>query len=236
MLTGHVFAVEALIRWNHPDPGPDPAQPLHPDRRPDRSHRADRRLGARWKPAARTRSGRTAGLPPIKVCVNVSARQFAEKSFVGRVDQRAGKERPRCPLSRARTDRKPDHARHRPGDRHDERASSGSACRSPSTTSAPAIRASSALKTFPVARLKIDKIVHQGAADQCRRPRRDDGRHFAGQEAQSAHRRRGRRERRSDRLPAQEQMRRVAGIPFLAADPAGSDRTLPASSRTSTAA
>ena len=50
--SGHVFAVEALIRWNHPTRGLVAPTDVHSDRRGDRSDRADRRLGpARSLPA-----------------------------------------------------------------------------------------------------------------------------------------------------------------------------------------
>ena len=43
---GRVSGVEALLRWNHPERGHGAAGPVHPDRRGDRPHRADRPLGA----------------------------------------------------------------------------------------------------------------------------------------------------------------------------------------------
>ena len=48
------IAVEALVRWQHPDPRGRRAGRVHPARRGDRSHRAARPLGAR----ARRRRGR----------------------------------------------------------------------------------------------------------------------------------------------------------------------------------
>ena len=84
MLTGHVFAVEALIRWNHPTQGQIPPNHFIPI--------ADQTglivpIGD-WvlrEACRQNKAWQEAGLPPIKVCVNVSARQFAEKNFVGRV-------------------------------------------------------------------------------------------------------------------------------------------------------
>ena len=84
MLTGHVFAVEALIRWNHPTQGQIPPNHFIPI--------ADQTglivpIGD-WvlqEACRQNKAWQDAGLPPIKVCVNVSARQFAEKNFVGRV-------------------------------------------------------------------------------------------------------------------------------------------------------
>ncbi len=84
MLTGHVFAVEALIRWNHPTQGQIPPNHFIPI--------ADQTglivpIGD-WvlqEACNQNKAWQDAGLPPIKVCVNVSARQFAEKNFVARV-------------------------------------------------------------------------------------------------------------------------------------------------------
>ncbi len=84
MLTGHVFAVEALIRWNHPTQGQIPPNHFIPI--------ADQTglivpIGD-WvlqEACRQNKAWQDAGLPPIKVCVNVSARQFAEKNFIGRV-------------------------------------------------------------------------------------------------------------------------------------------------------
>ena len=58
--------------------GLDPAAQVHPAGRGDRPDRADRRLGAaRGLPSKQGMAG--AGLPPITVCVNVSARQFGQE-------------------------------------------------------------------------------------------------------------------------------------------------------------
>ena len=61
-----------------------------------------------------------AGLPPMTVCVNVSARQFREKHLVGRVADALQRERPGGEISRVGADGKPDHAGHRAGGRDDE--------------------------------------------------------------------------------------------------------------------
>ena len=84
MLTGRVFAVEALIRWNHPTQGQIPPNSFIPI--------ADQTglivpIG-NWvlqEACRQNRAWQDSGLRPIKVCVNVSARQFAEKNFAGRV-------------------------------------------------------------------------------------------------------------------------------------------------------
>ena len=82
--TGGVFAVEALIRWNHPTFGL--VSPINFIPMAEETglivpigdwvlHEACRQNKA-WQDA---------GLPPITVCVNVSARQFRDKSLVRRV-------------------------------------------------------------------------------------------------------------------------------------------------------
>ena len=84
MLSGRVFAVEALIRWNHPTQGQIPPNSFIPV--------ADQTglivpIGD-WvllEACRQNKAWQQQGLPTIKVCVNVSARQFAEKNFIGRV-------------------------------------------------------------------------------------------------------------------------------------------------------
>ncbi|MFB9985239.1 EAL domain-containing protein [Mesorhizobium kowhaii] len=82
--SGRVFAVEALIRWNHPTLGVVTPMTFIPTAEETGLivpigdwvlHEACRQNKA-WQDA---------GLPPMTVCVNVSARQFKEKNLVGRV-------------------------------------------------------------------------------------------------------------------------------------------------------
>jgi diguanylate cyclase (GGDEF)-like protein/PAS domain S-box-containing protein len=82
--TGRVFAVEALVRWQHPTLGllsPLKFIPLAEETGlivP---------LGD-WilhEACRRNKAWQDAGLPPINICVNVSARQFSEKSLIDRV-------------------------------------------------------------------------------------------------------------------------------------------------------
>jgi diguanylate cyclase (GGDEF)-like protein/PAS domain S-box-containing protein len=82
--SGRVFAVEALIRWNHPTLGVVAPMTFIP---------AAEETGlivpiGDWvlhEACRQNKAWQGAGLPPMTVCVNVSARQFKEKNLVGRV-------------------------------------------------------------------------------------------------------------------------------------------------------
>jgi diguanylate cyclase (GGDEF)-like protein/PAS domain S-box-containing protein len=84
LVTGRIFAVEALIRWRHPERGlvgPGDFIPLAEETGligpiGDWTLRAACRQNKAWQ---------VSGLPPIVVSVNVSARQFQEKDWVERV-------------------------------------------------------------------------------------------------------------------------------------------------------
>jgi len=84
MRSGKIFAVEALVRWNHPKLGLiSPAQfiPLAEETGiivPI----GDWVLHTACK---QNKAWQDAGLPPINICVNVSPRQFKEKNWVSRV-------------------------------------------------------------------------------------------------------------------------------------------------------
>ncbi|RWO42714.1 EAL domain-containing protein [Mesorhizobium sp.] len=82
--SGLVFAVEALLRWNHPTRGMMAPNAFIPTAEETSLivpigdwvlHEACRQNKA-WQDA---------GLPPMTVCVNVSTRQFREKNLIGRV-------------------------------------------------------------------------------------------------------------------------------------------------------
>jgi diguanylate cyclase (GGDEF)-like protein len=82
--TGEVFAAEALIRWNHPALGRIPPADFIP---------LAEETGlivpiGNWvitEACRQNKAWQDAGLPPISVCVNVSARQFWDKTLVGHV-------------------------------------------------------------------------------------------------------------------------------------------------------
>lgn len=83
--TGRILAVEALVRWKHRTKGIVPPNVFIPMAEENGLivpigdwvlHTACRQNKA-W---------RDAGLPPINVCVNVSARQFKEKNWVERIE------------------------------------------------------------------------------------------------------------------------------------------------------
>ena len=84
LTTGRIFAVEALIRWRHPERGLVPPGDFIPLAEEtgligpigDWTLRAACRQNKAWQ---------VSGLPPIVVSVNVSARQFQEKDWVERV-------------------------------------------------------------------------------------------------------------------------------------------------------
>lgn len=82
--SGQVFAVEALIRWNHPMRGTIAPTAFIP---------AAEETGlivpiGDWvlhEACRQNKAWQDAGLPPMTVCVNVSARQFRERNLIGRV-------------------------------------------------------------------------------------------------------------------------------------------------------
>jgi PAS domain S-box-containing protein len=82
--TGRVFAVEALVRWQHPTFGM-----LSPLKFIPMAEETGLivPLGD-WvlhEACRQNRAWQNAGLPPMNVCVNVSARQFREKTLISRV-------------------------------------------------------------------------------------------------------------------------------------------------------
>ena len=109
--TGQVFAVEALIRWQHPTLGIIP---------PDNFIPMAEETGlivaiGDWvlhEACRQNKAWQDAGLPPMTMSVNVSARQFAEKNLVAS-SRTVWTEWAGAAISRTRADREPHHAGHR---------------------------------------------------------------------------------------------------------------------------
>jgi EAL domain-containing protein (putative c-di-GMP-specific phosphodiesterase class I) len=82
--TGRIFGVEALIRWRHPEHGL-----VRPDRFIGLAEESGLIVGlGEWVVRTACRQAqlwRAAGLDPLTVSVNVSARQFEEKRLVERI-------------------------------------------------------------------------------------------------------------------------------------------------------
>ncbi|MFC0252618.1 bifunctional diguanylate cyclase/phosphodiesterase [Massilia consociata] len=82
--TGRLFGVEALIRWNHPEHGM-----ISPLRFIGLAEESGLIVPiGEWvvrTACAQAQAWRAAGLPPLTVSVNVSARQFEEKRLVERI-------------------------------------------------------------------------------------------------------------------------------------------------------
>ncbi|RWB71621.1 EAL domain-containing protein [Mesorhizobium sp.] len=82
--TGRIFAVEALVRWKHPTRGMVSPRTFIPTAE---ESGLIVQIGD-WvlqEACRQNKAWQNAGLPPIAVCVNVSARQFREKNLVARV-------------------------------------------------------------------------------------------------------------------------------------------------------
>jgi diguanylate cyclase (GGDEF)-like protein/PAS domain S-box-containing protein len=82
--SGRVFAVEALIRWRHPTLGMIPPIKFIPIAE-DTGLIVPIGDWVLHEACRQNKAWQNAGLPPVTVCVNVSARQFKEKSLIGRV-------------------------------------------------------------------------------------------------------------------------------------------------------
>jgi diguanylate cyclase (GGDEF)-like protein len=82
--TGRIFAVEALIRWSNPSRGVVPPAKFIPIAEETGLIVA---IGE-WvlhEACRQNKAWQDAGLPPMAVCVNVSARQFRQRDWVARV-------------------------------------------------------------------------------------------------------------------------------------------------------
>jgi diguanylate cyclase (GGDEF)-like protein len=84
--TGQIVAVEALVRWQHPERGLVPPSQFIPLAEETGQINA---IGE-WvlqTACAQNRAWQEAGLPPIQVAVNLSARQFQQQNLVQSVDR-----------------------------------------------------------------------------------------------------------------------------------------------------
>ena len=84
LLTGRIFAVEALIRWRHPKRGlisPDKFIPMAEET----GHIVPLGDWVLHEACRQNKAWQDAGLPHMNVCVNVSARQFNDKSLIANV-------------------------------------------------------------------------------------------------------------------------------------------------------
>ena len=94
--TGEIDGFEALVRWQHPERGSRAAARLHPARRGDRAHRADRDVGAaRGVPRGQVPAASRSDAPPLHMAVNLSARQLQRPELVARGRAGAPRHRPR---------------------------------------------------------------------------------------------------------------------------------------------
>jgi diguanylate cyclase (GGDEF)-like protein/PAS domain S-box-containing protein len=80
--TGAIFAVEALLRWNNPVLGTIPPSKFIPLAEENGLIVSIGEWVLR-EACRQNKAWQDAGLPPITVCVNISARQFKEKGLVG---------------------------------------------------------------------------------------------------------------------------------------------------------
>jgi EAL domain-containing protein (putative c-di-GMP-specific phosphodiesterase class I) len=84
--TGRVFAVEALVRWQHPDLGL-----ISPNKFIPAAEESGMIVPlGEWvlrEACRQNKAWQDAGVPAVSVCVNVSARQFRDRSWTARVKQ-----------------------------------------------------------------------------------------------------------------------------------------------------
>ena len=89
-LDGRITAVEALLRWQHPVNGNVPPDEFIP-------HAEETGLIipiGRWVLEEACRAAKSIqdqGLPPIKVCVNLSVRQFDDPSLITQISEALAK-------------------------------------------------------------------------------------------------------------------------------------------------
>ena len=106
----------------------------------------------------------------VRVSINVAARELGEPGFAERVARTLAAAGVDARADRARDHRDDADGGRRGGDRRASRRSRGSACRSTSTTSAPATRRSRGSRALPLAGIKLDRgFVARAAGERDRR-------------------------------------------------------------------
>jgi diguanylate cyclase (GGDEF)-like protein len=166
----------------------------------------------------------SAGLPAIKMSVNVSPRQFKDPPFFGVGRRRAERNRDQARPARTGDHRRPDHGRRTARGRHHEpHPRSGRAAvdrRLRHRLLEPQFA-----EELPRVTPEDRPLVREHAARQCQRLRSGQGRHCAWAPDEPDRRGRRRRDAAPGRLPASQRLRRNAGLPLLPARvrPSGAD-------------
>ena len=139
LATGDISGVEALLRWQHPDLGVVPPLQFIP---------TAEESGlivpiGKWvldTACAQNVAWQQQGLPPMRIAVNLSPRQFTDPNLLAGHSRRFGRVRNDAAAARARDHREHGDAESRGGEAGSSPRSRRSACTSRSTISVPAIR------------------------------------------------------------------------------------------------
>ena len=210
--SGRIIGMEALVRWQHPTKGLIPPMQFIP---------LAEETGlivpiGEWvlrTACARNKSWQEQGLPPLRIAVNLSARQFTHENLlpdVARVLNETGLDAAflELEITESMVMHDPEHAIEL---LNKLKAMGISISIDDFGTGYSSL---SYLKRFPIDSVKIDRSFHQGPADGRRRCRDHPGDHRDGARPKTQSNRRRGRDRRTIKLPARPQMRRDAGILF----------------------